>query len=462
MRRALIALTIFLIAGSCSSPSADPVTPAPDTRAPERHVIVVSIDGLMTATYLEPDARGLKVPTLRKMRSEGAYSPGMESVFPSVTYPAHTSMVTGVNPGTHGIITNLAWDPFRRNKEGWNWYTEAIRVPTLWQVARQQGMRTALIHWPVTVGADVHSLVPDFWRARNREDMKLTRALSTPGLLDGVAARFPEFLASYEPWKPSARSAVEIAIHLIETDPPELMLLHTLKVDHYQHHHGLWSDKVKARIEDADAQLGRLMQAIERAGIADRTILMVVSDHGFLPVHTRMRPSHVLEELGLTPAGENNDLSSWKASVLSADGTAYLYVADPDDQATRDLLGQTFRELAGKPGSGIKRVFEQDEIRARGGDPDAFLALEPSDGFRFSNTYGGEKYSKLVNKACHGFPPDRPEMAASLLVHGPAVQPGVIEGARIIDLAPTIADWLGFSMPDVEGKKLPIALKPRS
>src|SRR4029077_8117194 len=95
----------------------------------------------------------------------GAISAGARSVFPSVTYPAHTSIVTGVDPGTHGIVTNTAWDPEDRNQEGWRWYAEDIQARTLWDAAREAGLETAIVNWPVTVGARASWLVPEYWRA---------------------------------------------------------------------------------------------------------------------------------------------------------------------------------------------------------------------------------------------------------------------------------------------------------
>src|SRR6202041_4052540 len=118
---------------------------------PVQHVIVISIDGMKPESYTDPDAHGLKIPTLREIVRAGASSDGVQPVMPTVTYPSHTTMMTGVNPGTHGIVANPAWDPFEQNYNGYRWYEEDIRVPTLWQLARQRGLHTALIHWPVTV-----------------------------------------------------------------------------------------------------------------------------------------------------------------------------------------------------------------------------------------------------------------------------------------------------------------------
>src|SRR5712692_1326929 len=164
---------------SAASPAADSI----------QHVIVVSVDGLMPETYLHPDAHGLQVPTLREIVRQGAYSEGVLGVFPTTTYPSHTSIATGTSPGTHGIVSNGTFDPLGVLPRASRWYTEDIRVPTLWSVARAKGLKTALVYWPVSVGALATAVTPEFWRQDpgTPEDAKLNFAISTPGLLDAVA-----------------------------------------------------------------------------------------------------------------------------------------------------------------------------------------------------------------------------------------------------------------------------------
>src|SRR3954453_1785816 len=125
LRGALI-LSLISVSGAHAAAPAPALPPTPVDR-----VLVVSIDGLLPACYLEPDAHGLAVPTLRMLARAGIAARGVRSVFPSVTYPSHTTMATGVPPAVHGIVTNVASDPGERNMEGWRWYTEDIKAPTV-------------------------------------------------------------------------------------------------------------------------------------------------------------------------------------------------------------------------------------------------------------------------------------------------------------------------------------------
>ena len=93
--------------------------------------------------------------------------PRVTGVTPTVTYPSHTTLVTGVAPAVHGILNNTPFDPLGENAGGWYWYADDIKVPTLWDVAGDAGLVTANVDWPVTVGARIrHNIVQYLaWRA---------------------------------------------------------------------------------------------------------------------------------------------------------------------------------------------------------------------------------------------------------------------------------------------------------
>jgi predicted AlkP superfamily pyrophosphatase or phosphodiesterase len=454
---ATILTAIFLLAASLG---AQHTTRSVTFPGPIQHVIVVSIDGLMPASYTNPAAHGLKLPMLEEMVRHGAWSDGALSVMPTVTYPAHTSIATGTNPGTHGIFTNVAWDPLEKNMVGWRWYAEDIRAPTLWELARARGLHTALVYWPVTVGVVADLDVPEYWRASIPEDLKLIRALSTPGTLEEVAQNYPDFYAGFTP--PTAKDAAvaDIACYAIETQRPNLLMVHLAEVDHWEHEKGPFSPEADAAMENADRQVARLVASAKKSGIWPHTALVVVSDHGFAPITQRARPGVLLVEKGLVTLDEKNHIADWKAVVLAASASAYLYVKEERDAQTRQALLDTFQPLAGKPQSGIRRVIQHDEIIKLGGDPQAFLALEAADGFSIASGYTGSTIGPSTQAGTHGYFPDRPEMNASLLFYGPKIAAGKIEHARLIDVAPTVAPWLGLKLTKAEGAALKIALRP--
>src|SRR5690242_4926543 len=78
-------------------------------------VLLISIDGLRPDYVTQADAHGLKIPNLRRFLSEGSYADGVVGVVPTITYPSHTTLVTGAWPAEHGIYSNITFDPLDAN-----------------------------------------------------------------------------------------------------------------------------------------------------------------------------------------------------------------------------------------------------------------------------------------------------------------------------------------------------------
>src|SRR5580692_171184 len=135
-------------------------------KSPDRALLIISIDGMRPDYVSAADQHGLKIPTLRRIYETGTHAAGVRGVLPTVTYPSHTTLMTGVWPTRHGIAANVTFDPLGKNEAGWFWYSEDIRVPTLWEAAAKAGYVTGSVSWPVTVGAHgISWLVPEYWRA---------------------------------------------------------------------------------------------------------------------------------------------------------------------------------------------------------------------------------------------------------------------------------------------------------
>src|SRR5580704_4282736 len=288
MKRILVAISLGAVLAfvACAPTEPRPVAAVPgaphESAGPVQHVILVTLDGLLPEAYEHPEAHGLRIPTLRWLVAHGASSDGALSVFPSVTYPSHTSMTTGVFPGTHGVTSNRAFDPLENDLEGWRWYAEDIKRDPIWRIADRAGYEVGLVHWPVSVGAKVTWLVPEYWRAKDDNDRKLLRALSTPGLLESVAAEHADFWPRYAPPDVKDDALTDIATHILATGKPNLLQLHLVQVDGAQHHFGIWSPEAVAAIEKDDAQLARIFALLNESGLAKDTNIIVASDHGFI------------------------------------------------------------------------------------------------------------------------------------------------------------------------------------
>lgn len=417
---------------------------------PVDRVIVVSVDGLRAADSAE-------LPTIGALAREGAFAAppeGALSVMPSVTYPSHTSMVTGVNPRRHGITTNTAPDPSSdgKNKSGWRWYHDEVRVPTVYDLAYAAGLRTVLLAWPVTLGARATAVLPEFWVPQVTGEAKVLRMLSTPGFFDRVERRFPRFAQRYDPDHLLNEPIIDAAITSLEELDPDLMLVHVIEVDGTQHEHGPDSPEAVEARRRTDADVARLLAAVRASPRWQDTVFAVVSDHGFLAVEKLIAPNVQLKARGLKD----------RVFMIGSGGTGWFYLQSPEDTEAATLTRQLFEELARDPANGIATVLDKSAIEALGGDADAFLAIEARPTFSISRDRTGPFItdSAASYKGTHGYLPERPEMRATMLFYGPRVIPGVLHGARLIDLAPTLAGWLGLKLGPTDGTPLAVQLRP--
>ncbi len=435
MRNLVRPVWIALVVAGCAKP-----TPAPPQRGALPQVVVISIDGMKPDTFLDPDAHGLAVPTLRALAARGPHA-RVTPVLPSSTYPAHTTIVTGVEPAVHGITTNRPPDGLDNNPHGWRWYAEDIRVPTLWQLVEAQDRAVALVTWPVTVGADVTWRVPEWWSGGGPDDQKHLRALSTPGLLDAVEAETPGLWDDLVP--PDVHDAAQFAIarHLLTHERVDLLMMHVWQLDDAQHAHGAWSPEAIEATERVDGLLGELL-----AVLGDDTIVVVLSDHGFAPVTTQIRLEALFVERGLVSVDAEGKPIATRVTLNASGGVAYLYLDDASARADLDAA------LAAAGPEAIAQILGPDEIAARGGDPDADYLLVAPPGAQFSERRAGPVIQPATAGGDHGMLPDDPEMLASFLAVGPGLEPADLGTIPMTDVGPMLARWLGVELGGLGGR----------
>jgi predicted AlkP superfamily pyrophosphatase or phosphodiesterase len=417
-------------------------------------VVLISVDGMLPAYYLEPDRLGLSVPTLRALVREGAFALGATSVMPSVTFPAHTTMITGVSPNRHGIRTNAIFDPDGSLGGGWHFYYDDIQVPTLFGKAREAGLRTAAVTWPVTAGAPVDMNLPDMYPTPTLREAKNLVALARTGMQGSVFADLlpaPEALIHL---KDDVRT--KVAVRFVR-EKPDFLAVHFLELDEAQHTFGPRSTEALATVERLDGALAAVFAELRAAGRWEETTVVLVSDHGFLPVKFEVRLGVLLRTLGLSQVDAQGKLVSWRALSTASGGTAAIYLHPQATGDDRRKVDDAVRLLLGNPAYGISRAFRGAELGATGGFAGAYVVLEAAPGYmlvRGPDT--GEVVAPSTNFAgTHGFDPRRPEMRAAFVMRGPRVRAGKSLGlVRLLDVAPTIARILGVELGKTEGKVL--------
>jgi len=417
-------------------------------------VVLISIDGLKPDYVLEADKHGLKVPNLRRLVSEGAHATGVTGVLPTVTYPSHTTMVTGVAPARHGIIANSPFDPFSKNLNGWYWYAEDIKVPTLWDACAQAQLTTCSVDWPVTVGARITFNIAQYWRADNAEDRKVIRALSSPGLLsEAESAVGPYSEGNDYSIGGDARRAM-FNVYLLEKKKPRFHLSYFGSLDDEEHRSGPYSQQTFVVLEQIDSIIGQLRQAAEKIG-GGRAVVCVVSDHGFKLTDKEVNLNSALREAGLIELNEQGKVKSWRAFAWYGGGSAGIMLRDEADNEAKKTAGDVLMQLARDSSSGVAKVVDRAPARGMGGFPDAAFVVALRPGFRLGSKLTGPVTLAVRPGGTHGYAPDVAEMNSSFFIAGPGVAAGRNLGQiDMRDIGPTLATLLGVKLQSTEGRSL--------
>ena len=427
----------------------------------DRCVIMVTIDGLANFYIDDPKS---DVPVMRKLAAQGARAEGgVIAAFPTVTWPTHTTLATGVSPARHGVVGNNYFDRATAksvplildrifNKD------QTVQIPTIYDAAHQAGLKTAAVCWPASREAkSLDWTVPDMFEA------DAWPKYGTQSWLEELRqAGWP--VDKQNAWCSMPGGGVprdwlytRMVRHVLQKHAPNLILLHLVEPDHVEHAHGPRSAEAYWVASYSDDRMRDLVEAIEASPMAGKTTLFVLSDHGFFPVNYEIRPNVVLRKLGLIQGSGRREKRM--AYCMAEGGACGVYIID---QARRDQIARQLRTELAKL-EGVQAVFGTGEF-AQIGQPTpqqnprgADLWLAAKSDYAFSEASSGDqaviKRAKLTGT--HGYLPDQPDMLSMCIVSGPGLKAGTKLGKiRAIDIAPTVARILGIELPTAEGKPL--------
>ncbi len=403
-------------------------------------MIVLSLDGMRPDLCQRPEDFGLRIPNLRGLVAEGARAEAVRSVYPTTTYPAHATLVTGVPPSVHGIYSHLAsLDPTEKARP-WHWFAQAIRVPTLWDVAQASGRKVAAVSWPVSAGARIDLNIPEIWDPASPDphrDFATAARHSTPRLFEEVLEALRGHLRNADPDLLRA----EAALYLWRRYRPDLLLVHFVYYDQLAHRFGPLSQEALAALENADREIGRFREAT--AG-GDAVTLVALSDHGFLPVEKEAAPLVALAEEGLFARNDDGTPALKRLGAIHAGGSFAIYWLEAAKAEDQRALERTIERL--RDSGAIGDVVDRAQLDSLEADPDAELVLEAAPGIYFSDRFDGPVVREsLKDRGTHGHLPSRPGLEASFIAAGPGVASGKKLGnISLMQIAPTLARQLGL------------------
>lgn len=417
--------------------------PAQDSDDSPRQVVLISIDGLRPDFYRSAD---FEAPTLRKLAEEGAWAEGAVTVFPSVTYPSHTSIVTGVNPAKHGILSNTVFTWDKGPTAAWYWEAKDIKAPTLWDRAKAAGKTVAIVRWPVSVGANADWLLPEIFAIEQVHGKATDRELfvkhTRKELLDDcIKNTFEPKLEGETRWKESDEWFAAAGVHLIKKHAPNLTLVHLINVDHVQHEFGPDAAEVRDAVKHIDGLVKRIVEAVD----LKRACVIITGDHGFFEFTRAIN----INTLFVKEGWMDPKTDEWKVIAHASGGQAAIYSKDKS-------LHDKIVDLLKRNANGLYEVIERRQLDELGAYPEAVCAISALEGYTITRSARGPLVSEFKKTAGqHGYLPSHPRLRTGFIAVGCGVVRGKALGViRLVDVAPTVAKLLGFDMGAVEGKAL--------
>lgn len=444
-RRHLPAAAVFLAGVVALAPCARAATAAPRPR-----VVVISLDAFGAGSLKDPE---LPAPTLHALMRQGAHAVSMQPINPTITWPNHTSMVTGVDASRHHVLVNglivnqRQATPPRIDMKAPK--SELVAVPTVYDAAHAAGLTTAEVDWVAIMDAPTID-----WRFPENPDPD--GAIEQELVRNGAVTRdeLVHFGRPSQAWRDLiyTRAAVDI----IRRHHPDLLLLHLLALDSIEHETGYGNDAGRNTIAFLDDRVKEVVDAVRAAGELDRTTFIIVSDHGQQSVHHRLNPDVLLRQAGLQGGGAGQP-----AFCVPEGGFALVFQRHAT-AASRQALQALF---AGKPG--IRAALTPDEAAQRGwptpatSDQAPDLLLYAADDYEFSDKDGSHYDAPTLQIGAHGYPNSDPLMQAIFIAAGHGIRPAEeIPAFPDVDVAPTLAHLLHVRLDGVQGKPLTGILEP--
>lgn len=421
-----------------------------------RRLVVISVDALNDRDY----GFVATLPGFSSFIEAGAVARDVASVYPTVTYTCHASIVTGNHPGRHGIYNNEYPEPDRPDNQHWRWHERAILSPTLFDYAKQAGLSAAAVLWPVMAGsASLKWNVPEIWPVDGESGLGLFLENGSRNMLPTALRHLHHLKGKSQPGVDNFTEAV--ACSLLRHKKPDLLFIHLTELDAVRHQKGLDGPHAEAALASADRRIRHILETARKAGTYDDTNFVLLGDHGGSDFDTVIEINSFLLNHGLLSTDGKGKITSWTAYGCTSGGSVQIHLHPDASEQDRERLDKELKRLAALPGTPIKALYAKTEAsRLFHLEGDFDYVLEAVQGHVFRNgasgrlLHDGAAYGSRY-KLDHGYLPQHPDLRTMLLAKGPGIKKGAaLSGCSLVDEGPTFAALLGLRMEKTDGRVL--------
>lgn len=286
----------------------------------KQNMIVISLDAVSSK-----DVEILKtLPNISKLIKSGALIKNIKTIYPSLTYPAHVSIVTGKYPVNHGITNNTVLN-IKDENPNWNWYGNKIKGDTLFDLAREKGLKTCSIVWPVTGKMKIDYNMPEIFETKPWHNQIVMSALAGSIFYQlNLNKKFGDIRrGTREPYLDDF--VTECTKYTIENYKPNLTMIHLIDVDSHRHDYGYFSREAFDALNRHDKRVGEIIDSLKKSGIYEDTTIVLLGDHSAIDVNNVIRLNSEFKKEGLL-SSDGNKILDFKAVARECGGSAYIYI----------------------------------------------------------------------------------------------------------------------------------------
>ncbi|MBD7914682.1 alkaline phosphatase family protein [Clostridium sp. Sa3CUN1] len=422
-----------------------------------KYLIIISFDAVSSH-----DIEKLKeLDNFKYLIDNGSLLTNVESVYPTLTYPAHATIMTGMYPKNHGIINNTL-NKFSDVNPNWYWYRKYIKTNTLYDLASEKGLTTAALLWPVTGRSKINYNLTEIFAPKPWQNQIVMSALSgsVKYQLD-LNKRFGHLRNGLS--QPALDNFVHESVkYTISKYKPNLLLIHYTDVDTNRHNHGYDSKEANDALLRHNERLGEIIKTLKENSIFEDSTIVALGDHSALDGEYLIRLNSLFRENGLLKVNDNGIIKSYKAVAKTCDGSSYIYLKDKNDTETYNKVHDILEKLIDNPNSPIEFILNSKEAEDFGADPNCTFMVEANLNYYFVDEAIGDIVEKIKEdeigkvshrtKATHGYHPKKANYTTFFIACGKGIKKGVkIDGGSLINHGPTLAKLLGVNLGNTDG-----------
>lgn len=416
-----------------------------------KRMVVISLDAVSSEDF----AYLRTLPNFMRLKDSAAVCANVHSIYPSITYPAHTSIITGKYPCKHGIVNNTLIQPNRKSPD-WFWKRKYIQGTTLYDEMIKENKVVAALLWPVTAGSQIQYNLPEIFANRPWSNQIITSLANGSAMYSAILSKKFGRLRKGKQQPYLDNFVHECAKYTLKICKPDLTLVHFTDVDTHKHIYGINAPQVYEALHRHDKRIGEILDVLEENNLMNETTLIILGDHSQMDVKKVVYLNKLFLDTGFLKI-KKDKLVSWQALCKNCDGSAYIYVRNRE---MRPKVYELLKRLQASGKYGIGHIFTHKSAVAQGADPMCAFMVEASTGYYFLDDWKTSvedvenlKPSAQKMMATHGYHPDRDNYQTFFMASGPGIRAGAaVTEMTLVDEGPTLARLVGVDLPDADGR----------